>query len=65
MTEDAQGYVTIKGRRYPSAYTPGAHWALDEAWNIVDTLPEGVLSNEQRVWLAGVITGALLKRSRL
>jgi hypothetical protein len=55
------GYVIINGRRYPSNYPPGKHWAIDRAWEILDTLPKDTMSDENRAWLAGVFAGALMK----
>lgn len=46
---------------YPSSYPPGSHWAVTEAWRILDTLPPGALSDEIRVFLAGMITGTLIR----
>jgi hypothetical protein len=47
---------------YPSNYPPGKHWAIDAAWEILDTLKPGVLSIEARSLLAGMITGRLMKQ---
>jgi hypothetical protein len=47
--------------KYPSNYGPSVHWATDMAWEIMDTLPVGVLTMEQRCFLAGQITGMLIK----
>lgn len=50
-----------QGHTYPSNYPPGRHWATDAAWEILDTLPVGLLDEIQRPLIAGMITGALLK----
>jgi hypothetical protein len=44
---------------YPSAYGPGTSWNMDIAWSILDRLPAGTLSGEQRAYLAGRIAGEL------
>jgi hypothetical protein len=49
---------------YPSNYRPGTHWAVDEAWGIMDTLPVGMLPNHWRFLIAGMIVGTLLKHSK-
>jgi hypothetical protein len=55
------GYVIINGRRYPSLYLPGSHWAIDEAWRILDMLKDGAIPENVRLLLAGMIAGALMK----
>jgi hypothetical protein len=50
-----------KTHEYPSLYPPGQHWAIDAAWEILDTLTPGVLSIEARSLLAGMIAGRLMK----
>lgn len=44
---------------YPPAYAPGQHWAFDEAWTLLDTLPPGSLPEPTRMLLAGMIAGTL------
>jgi hypothetical protein len=44
---------------YPFAYRPGSHWAITEAWAILDLLHPGVLSENVRALLAGAIAGTL------
>ena len=46
---------------YPSKYPPGPNqpWALNKAWEILDTLKPGTLSVETRAFLAGQIVAAL------
>jgi hypothetical protein len=58
------GYVTIDGRRYPKGYPPGCHWAIDEAWRVLDTVRDGAIPDTIRCFLAGAIAGALIKNSR-
>lgn len=55
------GYVIINGRRYPSRYPPGCHWAMDEAWRILDLLQDGAIRDDVRAFLSGAIAGALMK----
>jgi hypothetical protein len=43
---------------YPSNYPPGKHWALDWAWQILDTIKPGVIPDDARAYLAGQMTGA-------
>lgn len=47
---------------YPSEYRPGTHWATDEAWTILDRLPVGMLPDEDRFLVCGMIAGALMRR---
>ena len=61
MSDKEEDTVTIDGRVYPSRYPPGLHWALDEAWSILDALPPETLSLQTRSYLAGAIWGALTK----
>jgi hypothetical protein len=53
--------VNNEHHKYPSNYGPGIHWSTDEAWKILDTLPPGVLSDEHRAYLAGLIAGTLTR----
>jgi hypothetical protein len=46
---------------YPPAYKPGTHWAIDEAWEILDSLPVGLLPSDYRFLLAGQIAGTLMR----
>ena len=46
---------------YPSDYPPGTNWATDEAWGILDTLKPGVLTEDVRCFLAGMIAGTLMR----
>lgn len=46
---------------YPSEYPPGKHWAIDEAWRILDSLKPDALDISQRSFIAGMIAGALMK----
>jgi hypothetical protein len=43
---------------------PGSHWATDEAWRILDTLPVNALDMTHRCLIAGMIAGALMKAKR-
>lgn len=65
ITADNPDYVFVEGRRYPSRYPPGAHWATDEAWRILDMLKEGALPDDVRAFLAGGIAGALMRERAL
>jgi hypothetical protein len=53
-----------EGHPYPSAYGPGTHWAIDEAWGILDGLPVGMLPDDYRFLLAGQIAGVLMKHAK-
>jgi hypothetical protein len=46
---------------YPSDYPPGTHWAIDAAWEILDTLEPGRLTLDERSFLAGQIAGRLMR----
>lgn len=46
---------------YPSEHLPGSHWAVTEAWTIVDAIKPGVLSEDVRCYLAGTIAGTLVR----
>lgn len=48
---------------YPSALPPGAHWASDEAWFILDHIKPGIIREDVRAYLAGAIASALMKRA--
>jgi hypothetical protein len=49
------------GHAYPSAHTPGTHWATDEAWQILDVAKPGAIADDLRFLLAGLIAGRLLR----
>jgi hypothetical protein len=49
---------------YPSRYAPGQHWAIDEAWAILDQLTPGLLPDDIRILLAGMIFGTLMRLAR-
>jgi hypothetical protein len=54
--------VTKDGREYPIRYAPaGVDSDLDRAWEIVDAIPDGVLSTNQRSFLCGLIVGVIMK----
>ena len=46
---------------YPSQFPTGSHWAITEAWAILDLLAPDVLSEAQRALLAGAIAGTLMR----
>lgn len=50
---------------YPSRHLPGSHWATDEAWDILDRFNPGVIPEDYRAFLAGMIAGTLLKYSNI
>jgi hypothetical protein len=50
---------------YPSAYRPGAHWATDEAWQILDKVKPGLIPGDVRAFLAGLIAGTLMRYDQL
>lgn len=54
--------MTIK-HEYPSDYPPGVHWAIDAAWEILDTLKPGRLTIQERSLIAGMIAGRLMRES--
>lgn len=45
-------------------HPPGSYWATDEAWEILDTIEPGVISDEVRAFLVGMIAGRLMKERR-
>jgi hypothetical protein len=45
--------------RYPTSYAPGAHWATDAAWELLDHIKPGVIPDDVRFWLAGAFAGRL------
>lgn len=53
--------LPLAERPYPSAHLPGTHWATDEAWGILDSLPVGMLPDDYRFLIAGQISGALMR----
>lgn len=57
----ADEYPTTAEHEYPSNHGPGAHWATDAAWEILDTIKPGVISLEVRSLLAGQIAGRLMR----
>ena len=46
---------------YPDRYPPGTHWALDAAWEILDRIKPGVISDDVRAFLAGLIAARLMR----
>jgi hypothetical protein len=49
---------------YPSRYAPGQHWAMDEAWAILDAFTPGLLPDDVRILLAGMIFRTLMRLAR-
>jgi hypothetical protein len=49
---------------YPPDYPPGTHWAVDEAWGILDTLRPDAIHPDIRLLLAGMIAGTLVRIRR-
>lgn len=45
---------------YPDRYKPGTHWSTDAAWEILDRVKPGVIPDEVRALLAGLIAGRLM-----
>lgn len=54
--------MTEATHTYPSRLPPGSHWATDEAWEILDRLPHGMLPDDHRFFLAGMIAGTLMRK---
>jgi len=46
---------------YPKGWEPGQHWAVTEAWAILDTLAPGALESDVRAIMAGMIIGTRLR----
>ncbi len=46
---------------YPSSYPPEGHWALREAWAILDLVAPGTIPEDARAFLAGAIAGTLVR----
>lgn len=46
---------------YPSRYPPGTHWAVDAGWEILDIVKPGVIPDDVRFMLAGMIAGRLMR----
>lgn len=44
---------------YPSQYGRGLIWHLDEAWDILDRIRPGVIPDDARSLLCGLISGTL------
>lgn len=45
---------------YPSRYPKGAHWATDFGWDIMDRIAPGAITDTQRFFLAGLISGKVM-----
>jgi hypothetical protein len=50
--------------QYPDRYPPGTGWAIDAAWEILDTIKPGVIDAEVRAFLAGQIAGRLMRERK-
>jgi hypothetical protein len=50
---------------YPSKYPPGTRWDTDAAWEILDFLKPGVISEDNRAMLGGLIAGRLNRERAL
>jgi hypothetical protein len=50
--------------QYPDRYPPGTGWAIDAAWEILDTIKPGVIDVEVRAFLAGQIAGRLMRERK-
>lgn len=46
---------------YPSNYPIGVHWAVDEAWRILDHIKPGLITDDIRAYLGGAIAGSIMK----
>ncbi len=57
--------TTSLEHEYPSDYGPGKHWAIDAAWEILDSIEPGRLTIAERSFLAGQIAGRLMKEKAM
>lgn len=48
-------------RNYPDRHPPGSFWATDEAYAILDALPDGVLDDLQYAYISGLIAGVICR----
>jgi hypothetical protein len=46
---------------YPDNFPKGAHWAVDEAWDILDKIKPGLIPDDVRIYLAGAIAGVIMR----
>lgn len=53
--------TATKAHAYPSNYPKGSYWATDEAWEILDRIEPGIIPDDVRCYIAGAITGVLVK----
>ncbi len=44
---------------YPSRHPRGSGWATDAGWDILDMINPGVIPEDVRAYLCGLIAGAL------
>jgi hypothetical protein len=50
---------------YPSNYTPPTgSAAMDEAWQILDSVEPGVIPHDTRAYLVGLIAGTISRHAR-
>jgi hypothetical protein len=52
------------GHVYATTRLPESGWNMREAWEILDALPPGAISVVARLFLAGLIAGALERIAR-
>ena len=53
--------MTESRHTYPVGWEPGTHWAVTEAWGVLDMLSPGAIPEETRILLAGAIAGTLTR----
>jgi hypothetical protein len=56
--------VGRNGHTYAAAYLPERAWQFEEAWGILDQLKPDSIQINVRLWLAGMIAGALDRVAR-
>lgn len=59
--EGGGGPIDRQHHTYPSNYPPGTHWAVDAGWEILDIVKPGVIQDDVRFMLAGMIAGRLMR----
>ncbi|MGH6875931.1 MAG: hypothetical protein ACREHV_00990 [Rhizomicrobium sp.] len=59
--QNPERLIGDNGQPYPSLHAPGTHWATDEAWNILDHITPGVIPDDARFLLGGLIAGTLMR----
>lgn len=50
---------------YPRDHKPGAHWATNISWQIMDLIEPGAISSPLRDMMSGIIAGALVEARKL